>query len=86
MEILKVSAKSNPSKVAGAIANIYREKKELEIQTIGAGSLNQAIKAVAIARGFLAPSGEDIVLIPAFNEVIINGENKTALKLLIEKK
>ena len=86
MEILKVSAKSNPSKVAGAIANIYREKKELEIQTIGAGSLNQAIKAVAIARGFLAPSGEDIVLIPAFNEVIINGENKTALKLLIQKK
>ncbi len=86
MEILKVSAKSNPSKVAGAIANIYREKKELEIQTIGAGSLNQAIKAVAIARGFLAPSGEDIVLVPAFNEVIINGENKTALKLLIEKK
>lgn len=83
MEILKVSAKSNPSKVAGAIANIYREKKELEIQTIGAGSLNQAIKAVAIARGFLAPSGEDIVLIPAFNEVIINGENKTALKLLV---
>ena len=73
-------------KVAGAIANIYREKKELEIQTIGAGSLNQAIKAVAIARGFLAPSGEDIVLVPAFNEVIINGENKTALKLLIEKK
>ena len=86
MEILKVSAKSNPSKVAGAIANIYREKKELEIQTIGAGSLNQAIKAVAIARGFLAPSGEDIVLVPAFNEVIINGENKIALKLLIEKK
>ena len=58
----------------------------MEIQTIGAGSLNQAIKAVAIARGFLAPSGEDIVLVPAFNEVIINGENKTALKLLIEKK
>lgn len=86
MEILKVSAKSNPSKVAGAIANIYREKKELEIQTIGAGSLNQAIKAVAIVRGFLAPSGEDIVLIPAFNEVIINGENKTALKLLVQKK
>ena len=86
MEILKVSAKSNPSKVAGAIANIYREKKELEIQTIGAGSLNQAIKAVAIARGFLAPSGEDIVLVPAFNEVIINWENKSALKLLIEKK
>ena len=86
MEILKVSAKSNPSKVAGAIANIYREKKELEIQTIGAGSLNQAIKAVAIARGFLAPSGEDIVLIPAFNQVIINGENKTALKLLVQKK
>ena len=55
MEILKVGSKSNPSKVAGAIANIFREKKTLEIQTVGAGSLNQAIKALAIARGFVAP-------------------------------
>ena len=66
MEILKVSSKSNPSKVAGALANIFREKGSVEIQTIGAGSLNQAIKAVAIARGFVAPSGKNLVCIPAF--------------------
>lgn len=86
MEILKVSSKSNPSKVAGAIANIYRENKCVEIQTIGAGSLNQAIKAVAIARGFIAPSGENLVVIPAFSDIIINGEQKTAIKLIIEAK
>ena len=55
MEILKVSSKSNPSKVAGAIANIYREKGSVELQTIGAGSLNQAIKAIAICRGLATP-------------------------------
>lgn len=86
MEILKVSSKSNPSKVAWAIANIYREKKEVEIQTIGAGSLNQAIKAVAIARGFLAPSGENLIVIPAFSDVKIDGENKTAMKLIVTNK
>ena len=86
MEILKVSSKSNPSKVAGAIANIYREKKEVEIQTIGAGSLNQAIKAVAIARAFLAPSGENLIVIPAFSDVKIDGENKTAMKLIVTNK
>jgi stage V sporulation protein S len=86
MEILKVSSKSNPSKVAGAIANIFREKKNLEIQTIGAGSLNQAVKAIAIARGFVTPSGEDIVVTPAFSDVIINNEQKTAMKLILEAK
>lgn len=86
MEILKVSSKSNPSKVAGAIANIFRETGSVEIQTVGAGSLNQAIKAVAIARGFLAPSGENIVITPAFNDIIIDGEQKTAIKLIIEAK
>ena len=86
MEILRVSSKSNPSKVAGAIANIYREQKMVEIQTIGAGSLNQAIKAVAIARGFVAPSGDDLVVVPSFNDIVINGENKTAMKLLVTNK
>ena len=84
MEILKVSSKSNPSKVAGAIANIFRENGTAELQTIGAGSLNQAIKAIAIARGFLAPSGKNIAVIPAFNDVIICGEEKTAIKLMLE--
>ena len=84
MEILKVSSKSNPSKVAGAIANIFRENGTAELQTIGAGSLNQAIKAIAIARGFLAPSGKNIAVIHAFNDVIIGGEEKNAIKLMLE--
>ena len=82
--MLKVSSKSNPSKVAGAIANMFRENKTVEIQTIGAGSLNQAIKAIAIARGFVAPSGDNLFVVPAFNDIIINGEPKTAIKLIIE--
>ena len=86
MEILKVSSKSNPSKVAGAIANIYRENGSMEIQTVGAGSLNQAIKAIAICRGFVAPTGDNLVVIPAFNDIMINGEQKTALKLIVENK
>ena len=86
MEILKVSTKSNPSKVAGAIANIFRDSKTAEIQTIGAGSLNQAVKAIAIARGFVAPMGVNLVVVPAFSDIEINGEQKTAIKLIIEAK
>lgn len=84
MEILKVSSKSNPSKVAGAIANVFRENGCVEIQTIGAGSLNQAIKSICIARGFLAPSGQNLVVIPAFSDIMIEGEEKTAIKLVVE--
>ena len=58
----------------------------MEIQTIGAGSLNQAIKAVAIARGFVAPSGDNLIIIPAFSDIVIDGENKTAIKLIITNK
>lgn len=86
MEILKVSSHSNPSKVAGAIANIFRENKCVELQSVGAGALNQSIKAIIIARGFLSPSGYDIRVIPAFNDVLINDEQKTAIKLIIETK
>lgn len=86
MEILKVSSKSNPSKVAGAIANVFRENGCVEIQTIGAGSLNQAIKSICIARGFLAPSGQNLIVIPAFSDILINGEEKTAIKLIVEAK
>ena len=64
METLKVSSKSNPSSVAGALANVFREKGSVEIQAIGAGALNQAIKAIAIARGFVAPAGIDLAFIP----------------------
>jgi len=86
MEILKVSSKSNPSKVAGAIANVFRQDGNVEIQTIGAGSLNQAIKAIAIARGFVAPSGKNLVVIPAFSDIVIEGVEKTAIKLIVEAK
>lgn len=86
MEILKVSSKSNPNKVAGAIANVFRINSEAEIQTVGAGSLNQAVKAIAIARGFIAPSGKNLVCIPAFTNITIDGEEKTAIKLILETK
>ncbi len=84
METLKVSSKSNPNSVAGALANAFRTSGKVEIQAVGAGALNQAIKAVAIARGFLAPSGKNIVCIPAFADIVIDGEERTAIKLIVE--
>ncbi len=83
MEILKVSAKSSPNSVAGALAGVIREKGKAEMQAIGAGAVNQAIKAVAISRGFVASSGIDLVCIPAFVDVQIDGEERTAIKLII---
>ena len=84
METLKVSSKSNPNSVAGALANVFREKGNVEIQAIGAGALNQAIKAIAVARGFVAPSGKNLVCIPAFTDIVIDGEERTAIKLIVE--
>ena len=81
METLKVSSKSNPNSVAGALANVFREKGNVEIQAVGAGALNQAI---AIARGFVAPSGKNLVCIPAFTDITIDGEERTAIKLIVE--
>ncbi len=84
MDILKISTKSNPNSVAGAIAGLIKEKGRAEMQAIGAGALNQAIKAVAIARGFVAPSGVDLICIPAFTEVRIEEEERTGIKLAVE--
>ena len=84
MDSLKVSSKSNPNSVAGALAGVIRESGSAEIQAIGAGALNQSIKAIALARGFLAPSGTELVCIPSFADVEINGEERTAIKLLVE--
>lgn len=84
IEVLRVSAKSNPNAVAGALAGILRERGAAEMQSIGAGALNQAVKAIAIARGFLAPGGIELVCVPAFAEIQINGETRTAIKLLVE--
>jgi stage V sporulation protein S len=86
MEVLKVSSKSNPNSVAGALAGVLRESGSAEIQVIGAGALNQAIKAIAIARGFVAPSGIDLVCIPAFTDIIIDGEERTAIRLSVESR
>ncbi|MCR4425753.1 MAG: stage V sporulation protein S [Firmicutes bacterium] len=84
MEVLKVSAKSNPNSVAGALAGVIRERGGAEVQAIGAGAINQAVKAVAIARGFVAPSGLDLVCVPAFVDVMIDGEERTAIKLIVQ--
>ena len=80
MEVLKISSKSNPNSVAGAIAGLVKENNYAEMQAIGAGALNQAIKAIAIARGFVAPSGKNLICIPAFTDIVIDGEERTAIK------
>jgi stage V sporulation protein S len=85
-EVLKVSAHSRPSAVAGAIAGVVRHSGRAEVQAIGAGATNQAIKAVAIARDYLAPDGIDIVCIPAFIDVTIANEERTAIRLVIESR
>ncbi len=86
MDILKVSAKSSPNSVAGALAGVLRERGNAELQAVGAGALNQAVKAVAIARGFVAPMGVDLVCIPAFTDIQIDGEDRTAIKLIVESR
>ncbi len=84
MEVLKVSAKSNPNSVAGALAGVLRERGTAEIQAIGAGAINQAVKSVAIARGFVAPGGMDLVCIPAFTDILIENEERTAIRIIVE--
>ena len=83
MEILKVSAKSNVNSVAGAIAGSVRESGQVEVQAIGAGALNQAVKAVAVARGFIAPNGVDLVCVPAFADIDEEDNKKTAIRLIV---
>ncbi|MBP2642175.1 MAG: spoVS 2 [Firmicutes bacterium] len=84
MEILKVSASSSPKSVAGALSAVLREKGTAEVQAVGAGAVNQAIKAIAIARGFVAPNGIDLVTVPAFAEISIDGEERTAIRFIVE--
>jgi stage V sporulation protein S len=74
-----VSAKSNPSSVAGSIVKNYNEGKEVSLIGIGAGSINQGVKAVAIARGFIASQGVDLAMIPAFTDTVVDGEDRTAM-------
>lgn len=84
MEVLKVSSHSVPNSVAGAIAGVVRDKTAVEVQAVGAGACNQALKAIAIARGYLAPIGINLICIPAFANVIIDGDERTAMKLICE--
>ena len=84
MEVLKVSATSKPVAVAGAIAGVVRSQQKVEVQAIGAGAINQAIKAIAISRGYVAPGGLDLVCIPSFIDISIDGEERTGIRLVVE--
>ncbi|GAC1500530.1 MAG: stage V sporulation protein S [Vulcanimicrobiaceae bacterium] len=81
--VLKVSAKSNPNAVAGALAAVLRERENAELQAVGAGAINQAIKAVAIARGYLRPANLELVCIPAFIDLEISGNERTGISLAV---
>lgn len=85
-EVLKVSTRSRPSAVAGAIAGVIRESGLAEVQSIGAGATNQALKAVAIARSYLNEEGIDIICSPSFIDVAIDNEERTAIRMLIERR
>jgi len=84
MEVLRVSANSQPKSVAGALAAVLRAHSVAELQAVGAGAVNQAVKAIAITRGFVAPNGIDLVVVPAFVEISIDGEERTAIKFIVE--
>ncbi|QIA28211.1 MULTISPECIES: stage V sporulation protein S [Thermaerobacter] len=84
MQVLRVSANSRPKAVAGALAAVLREDGAAEVQAIGAGAVNQAVKAIAITRGYVAPNGIDLVVIPAFADIEIDGQQRTAIKFIIE--
>jgi stage V sporulation protein S len=83
MNVIKVSANSRTAAVAGAIAGVVREHHMAEVQSIGAGAINQAVKAVILAKGYLANDGIDIVCVPEFVDVDIDGKVRTAIKLTV---
>ncbi len=83
-DVLRVSADSKPKAVAGACAAVLREKGHVELQAVGAAAVNQAVKAIAITRGFVAPNGIDLIAIPAFTKVEIEGEERTAIRFLVQ--
>lgn len=81
---LKVSSKSSPASVAGAIAGMVKDGANVEIQSVGAGAVNQAVKAIAISRGFLSPVGIEIACVPSFTDIVIDGEYRTAIRFAVE--
>ena len=84
IEVLKVAGTSRPVSVAGAIAAVIRSQSRVEIHAIGAGAVNQTIKAIAISRGYVAPSGVDLVCIPTFIELTVDGQERTGISFLVE--
>ncbi|MCF4151170.1 stage V sporulation protein S [Dethiosulfovibrio sp. F2B] len=86
MEVLKISANSQPKSVAGAIAAVMRDSGMVECQAVGAGAVNQAVKSIAIARGYVAPNGIDLVCVPAFAKILIEGEERTAIRFQLESR
>lgn len=84
VEVLKVSAQSRPNAVAGAIAGVIRDSGVAEVQSVGAGATNQAIKAIAIARSYLRDEAVELICTPSFTDVVIAGEERTAIRLLVE--
>ncbi|MFW6025575.1 MAG: stage V sporulation protein S [Candidatus Woesearchaeota archaeon] len=83
-EILKVAAKSNPNSLAGAIAGVLEKESKVELQAVGAGAINQAVKGIAIARGYVAPGGVDLICIPGFIDIEIEGKERTAIKFIVK--
>ena len=83
---LKVSSKSSPASVAGAIAGMIKDGVPVEIKAVGAGAVNQAVKAIAISRGFLSPVGIEIACIPSFADIVIDGEYRTAIRFAVESR
>ena len=83
-EVLKVAGASKPISVAGAIAGVIRSRQRVEVHAIGAGAVNQAIKAIAISRGYVAPAGLDLICIPSFIDLTLDGQERTGIRLLVE--
>lgn len=86
MEVLRVASTSNPKSVAGAIAAVLEQDKQVELLAVGAGAVNQAVKSIAVTRGYVAPKGIDLVTLIAFAKIDIDGNEKTAIKFLVEVK
>lgn len=86
MDVIKVSGSSRTSAVAGAIAGVFRENHRAEVQAIGAGAVNQAVKALVLARGYLQEDGFDVICTPEFADVEIDDKVRTAIKLIVEER
>lgn len=86
MKSFKVSSRSNPNSLAGAIVAALKEVTSVEVSGVGAGAINQAVKAVAVGRSFVKPEGHELICIPSFEDINIDGEDRTGIKITIEKR